>query len=631
MMIKYLLSTAATITLLTACDPASEVQAGADVPNQTTETSGDGSQLSQADLEAESARLISWLDEVYDAELEFSPESKTQLGIIDDDYGLWNDRSDEAIIAANDRTQGYLEALRSDFDLTALTPEGQLSYRFAEYEWEMNIRLFGHRSDGYVFSPIQDQVSGVVTFMINNHQVGSISEAEAYVSRLEGVGEVIDTFTEEALERAENGVRLPLFAYPRLRAAASSHIQNIPFADSENSSPLHADYTGKFEALDIEEEARAALIESANAAMINVVGPAIQRYLDALTTMEAEADDQAGIWKTPNGEAYYQTLVDLFTTQEGMSPADIHELGLAEVERIQGEMRAIMAEVGFEGSILEYVGYLQTNPDSFYSNDEEGRQGYLEDSAAIIDSVMDRAPEFFNTLPVAPLEVRAVESWRAATAPGAFYNGPALDGSRPGYYYVNLGNMGSQPKYLMESLAYHEGAPGHHFQIALARELTGLPKMQSRSVYSAYVEGWGLYAELLGKDMGFFTNPEMDFGRLTYEIFRAARLVVDTGIHHHQWTRDEAIDYMANVTGIPRPGIVNEVERYITFPGQALSYKIGMISILNARQEAMDTLGEDFDWGGFHDAVLTGGNLPLPIMEDRVETWVQSVLDQNEE
>lgn len=627
---RLLIGTVASMCLLTACDTGNSALTNSQAQENRAE-SDTSQQAVQQDKEAETQRLVTWLDEVYDAELEFSPETKTQLGIIDEDYGRWDERSDAAAAATNERTLGYLQTLRSDFDLDDLTPEGQISYKFAEYEWEMDNRLYAHRTDGYVFSPIQDQVSGIVTFLINNHQVGSLSDAEAYISRLESVDEVIDYLTVEALERAENGVRLPLFAYPRLRAAASSHLQNMPFVESETSSPLRNDYTGKFEALDIDEEARAELVEAADAALLNVFGPAIQRYLGALDTMEAEADERAGIWKTPNGEEYYQTLVDLYTTQEGMSPAEIHELGLAEVERIQNEMRDIMAEVGFEGSILEYVGYLQTNPDSFYSNDEEGRQAYLDESAAIIDAVMERAPEFFDTLPAAPLEVRAVEPWRAATAPGAFYNAPALDGSRPGYYYVNLGNMGAQAKYLMESLAYHEGAPGHHFQIALARELTGLPKMQSRSIYSAYVEGWALYAELLGKDMGFFTEPEKDFGRLTYEIFRAARLVVDTGIHHHQWTREEAIDYMTSVTGIPRPGIANEVERYITFPAQALSYKIGMISILDARQDAMDTLGEDFDWGGFHDAVLTAGNLPLPLMEERVDNWIETVRDSEDQ
>ncbi|WP_375283775.1 DUF885 domain-containing protein, partial [Marinicauda pacifica] len=234
-------------------------------------------------------------------------------------------------------------------------------------------------------------------------------------------------------------------------------------------------------------------------------------------------------------------------------------------------------------------------------------------------------PEYFDTLPEADLEVRAVEEWREATATGAFYNQPALDGSRPGYYYVNLSNMADNPNYLMESLAYHEGAPGHHFQIALAMELEDVPMLQKLAWYSAYGEGWALYAEHLGKDMGFFEDPYMDFGRLSYELFRAVRLVVDTGLHDQRWTREEAIDYMMENTPMTEGDITPEVERYIVWPGQALSYKIGMMTILDLREQAMERLGDDFDYGGFHDAVLTAGTIPLPLLRTRVESWIASV------
>jgi uncharacterized protein (DUF885 family) len=286
-----------------------------------------------------------------------------------------------------------------------------------------------------------------------------------------------------------------------------------------------------------------------------------------------------------------------------------------------------MRDVGFEGSLQQFFEHLRTDDRFYYPDTPEGRQAFLNESTRVIDRMMDAAPRYFDTLPRAPLEVRAVEPFREATAPGAFYNPPSLDGSRPGYYYVNTRDMRDLPIYQLESLAYHEGAPGHHFQIALAQELQELPMLQRLTFFSAYVEGWALYAELLGKDMGFFTDPYQDFGRLSYELFRAARLVVDTGIHDGRWTREQAIAYMMETTPMPEGDVTAEVERYITWPGQALSYKIGMNTIVELRERARAELGERFRWGGFHDAVLTAGSLPLPLLEERVRAWVDSVRD----
>jgi uncharacterized protein (DUF885 family) len=283
-----------------------------------------------------------------------------------------------------------------------------------------------------------------------------------------------------------------------------------------------------------------------------------------------------------------------------------------------------MQRVGFDGTLQQFFEHLRTDDRFHYPDTPEGRQAYLDESTRLIERVMEVAPRYFDRLPQARLEVRAVEPFREATATGAFYNPPSLDGSRPGYYYVNLSNMRDNPIYLMESLAYHEGAPGHHFQIALAQELQELPMLQRLTFYSAYVEGWALYAEHLGRDMGFFTDPYMDFGRLSYELFRAVRLVVDTGIHDQRWTRERAIAYMLENTPMTEGDLTPEVERYIVWPAQALSYKIGMNTILELRERARRELGNRFRWGGFHDAVLTAGSLPLPLLEERVDAWIEA-------
>jgi uncharacterized protein (DUF885 family) len=300
----------------------------------------------------------------------------------------------------------------------------------------------------------------------------------------------------------------------------------------------------------------------------------------------------------------------------------VHQIGLDEVARIRGEMQAIMTKVGFQGDLPAFFEYLRTTPSNFYPNTDEGRQAYLDQSKAYIDSVYADVGKYFNVLPKAPLEVRRVEEWRQDTAPIAFYNQPTPDGSRPGIYYVNLKDMTAKQKHEMETVAYHEGAPGHHFQIAIQQELEGVPTFQKFAFFGSYVEGWGLYAERLAKEQGRFTDPLQDFGRLQNEMLRAARLVVDTGAHAKQWTREQMIEYMLANNPMTESEAAKEVERYIDNPGQALSYKIGMLKILELRERAKSELGAKFDIRDFHDVVLKNGAVPLPVLESLVNDYI---------
>jgi uncharacterized protein (DUF885 family) len=575
---------------------------------------------------AESARLNAWLDEVFHAELAHSPVRQTYLGMIDDldAYARWDDPGDAAAVGRHAREQRYLAHLREHFAPERLDAGGRTTYRFAEYQWELNDRLHRVRESAYAFSPMLDAVSEMTTFLINNHRIDNRAHADAYVARLRGSAAVIDALVVEAERRAAAGVRLPRFAYPRLIESARGLTTGAPFQGDAPAGALLADFRGKVSALGIPAAEESMLVAAAEAALVDSYRPAIDRYVAALQRMEAVADDRAGVWKLPRGAEFYAAQLALFTTRDDLTARDVHALGLAEVERIQSEMRTIMRRVGFAGTLQEFFEFLRTDDRFYYPDTPEGRRRYLDESTRLIEAVMDAAPRYFNTLPAASLEVRAVEAFREATATGAFYNPPSLDGSRPGYYYVNLSNMRDNPTYLMESLAYHEGAPGHHFQIALAQELEGMPMMQRLAWFSAYGEGWALYAEQLGRDMGFFTDPYMDFGRLSWELFRAARLVVDTGLHDQQWTREQAIAYMLGNTPMTEGDITPEVERYIVWPAQAVSYKIGMMTILDLRERARAELGDRFTWGGFHDAVLTAGTLPLPIMADRVRAWIEA-------
>jgi len=577
-----------------------------------------------AEARAETQRLYAWLNQVFQEELARSPQAQTQFGMIADldAYGRWDDPSEAAARASFERQQGRLAHMRENFRFDALDEAGRTTYGFMEYQGEIGRRLWDVRESAFVFSPMQDVVSGATTFLINNHRVAERAHADAYLSRLRGTGAQLDTLVARSERRAAAGVRLPRFAYPRLIASAESQLAGAPFRPGAADSPLLADFRAKVAALELPPEDERTMVRQAEAALTGSFQPAVERYIASLRRQERDAPEQTGAWRMPNGEAFYAAQVALFTTRDDLTPAQIHQIGLAEVDRIQGEMRQIMAQVGFQGTLQEFFHHLRTDDRFYYPDTPEGRQAYLDESTRLIERVMEEAPRFFNRLPQARLEVRAVEPFREATAPGAFYNQPALDGSRPGYYYVNLRDMRDNPIYQMESLAYHEGAPGHHFQLALAQELQELPMLQRLTFFSAYVEGWALYAELLGKDMGFFTDPYQDFGRLSYELFRAARLVVDTGIHDQRWTREQALAYMMENTPMPEGDLTSEVERYIVWPGQALSYKIGMNTILDLRERARAELGDRFEWGGFHDAVLTAGSLPLPLLEARVDAWI---------
>ena len=613
------------LALMAACSPADEAANDATAPAETAQTDTAPAADTQATEQTETERLYAWFDERFAEELEHYPTYKTYLGMIDDldAYGRWNDPSEEAFRASVQREQDALDYMHANFDFDALTPDAQVSWRFYEFIVQNDVAQAEYWDHGYIFTQFFGPHTDLPSLLIGQHRIANADHAEAYLSRLSTLGDQINVYAEQAENRAEAGVLAPAFAYPIVAEAAQRIITGAPFDDSGVDSPLLADFRGKVEALDIDDAAQQDLIDRAVTALSESVGPA---YRDLIAEMERHGamteGRNDGAWALPDGEAYYRSQLNNYTTRTDLSAEDIHQTGLDEVERIHGEMRDIMEQVGFEGSLADFFEYLRTDPQFYYENTDAGRERYLSEATEIIDNMMDRAPEYFGRLPQGRLEVRAVEDYRITTATGAFYESGSLDGSRPGAYYVNLADMTELPTYQMETLAYHEGAPGHHFQIALAQELDNVPMFQRLQGYSAYTEGWGLYAEHLGKDMGFFTDPYRDFGRLSYEVFRAARLVVDTGVHAMQWSEEDAVNYMLENTANTRGDIEDEVRRYIVWPGQAVSYKIGMMTILQLRQRAQEELGDGFDWGEFHDVVLTHGSIPLPLLESLVDDWI---------
>ncbi|MEP3052049.1 MAG: DUF885 domain-containing protein [Erythrobacter sp.] len=554
------------------------------------------------------------LFEDYDAaQLDLSPQGKSFRGIRDGDYGKWSDVSDEADVRRQELIQSTLANMRGEYDLASLPGEAALSYRLFEALGERSARTFEFRGNVYLFNQMRGFQSTMPAFLINIHSVESQQHALDYVSRIGGMGDVLDTLIAESSERAGNGVMPPDWVYPYV----ISDIQNLLNAGDDNA--ILDDFRGKVDALELDAEQADDLKASALAAWNQSARPAYERLLTEMQRQQQIAPTDDGVWRLPDGAAYYSALLQNYTTTD-LSPDEIHQIGLDQVQRIHGEMRAIMEQVEFEGDLQDFFEFTRTSDRFFYTSREE----YIADAQAKIDALGERMPEFFGVLPEDPLVIKPVEAFREKSAGKAFYQSPAPDGSRPGTYYVNLYNLRDMSRNELEALAYHEGLPGHHLQRSIQTALGEVPAFRRFGGVTAYSEGWGLYSEELGKDMGFYTDPYSDFGRLGMELWRACRLVVDTGIHHKRWSREEAIQYLAENTPNPQGDIRKAIERYIVYPGQATAYMIGKLKIMELRGEAQEALGDDFDIRGFHDVILENGPVPLSIMEENVDAWVES-------
>ena len=572
--------------------------------------------------QTEDDRLAAFFEELFQRNVAESPLFQSQLGMKGPDYGKWDDFSDAEAIRQNERTKNDLARLHAEFDYDMLTEPMQVSYRIFEFLQKRALAGFDYRFHGYAFSTMNNPVTFPVTFMQNVHRVDSVSDAEAYISRLNGLATIGDSLLEGIDMAAERGVVPTSYSFDPVLEDGANIIKGVPFDDSGEDTPIFADIKEKVGKLDISEAEKARLIGEAEAALVNVFKPTVEKILAKIEEVRPQSHGPNGVWALPDGDKYYENRISFWTSEDSLTAAEIHEIGLKDVKRIRGEMQKIMKQLGFEGSLKDFFVFLRTDPSNFFPNDADGRQAYLDQSKAYIDAVYSDVEDYFNVLPKAPLEVRAVEEWRQETAPIAFYNRPTPDGSRPGIYYTNLKDMTAKQKHEMETIAYHEGAPGHHFQIAIQQELTGVPMFQKFAFFGAYTEGWGLYAERLSKEQGRFTDPMQDFGRLQNEMLRACRLVVDTGGHSKKWTREKMIKYMLDNNPMTEEDATKEVERYLDTPGQALSYKIGMIKILDLREKAKKALGDKFDIREFHDVVLKNGAVALPILEELVDGYI---------
>lgn len=572
-----------------------------------------------AAAQSEDARLDAFFEKAFQARIAQSPQQMTALGL-KTDYDKLNDVSEAAADRALALQEAQLAEMKAQFDPEQLSAQSRLSWRLFEYGGEQARLANQWRDWGFQFAANGNPTTSIPVFMINNHRITSVEDAEAYVARLSAVDRYMSQVSDTLKARAARGVVSPMFVFEPSIENTRAVIAGAPF-DGGADNPVWADFQRKVGALDADQATKDRLLASAREALTGPYRQGYETVLTALDEVRPMADSDAGVWRLPNGEAYYNARLQLSTTTD-LTADQIHEIGLAEVARVQAEMEVIKAQVGFDGPLIDFFTLLKTDPRFQYPNTPEGKEQYLTDARAFVAQVMEIAPLWFSDLPEAALEVRAVEPFREATASIAFYNSPAPDGSRPGIYYVNLSDMTQVLKPQIEGISYHEGAPGHHFQIAYAQEIEGLPRFRRFGGYGAYAEGWGLYAERLGKEMGFYQDPYSDFGRLSTELWRAVRLVTDTGLHAKQWTREQAMDYFRQNSLLSERDIEKEVERYITNPGQATSYKIGELKIMELRDRARQALGDGFDIKDFHAVVLGSGSVPLDVLEDQVDAWI---------
>jgi uncharacterized protein (DUF885 family) len=564
-----------------------------------------------------------FFDRIFDAHVDRDPNEQTRLGI-KKDYGKWTDISDEHAQKELDIAKSNLDSLHALIHIETLDEQTKISYRLFEEECNRKINDFKWRFHDYPVNQMEGKHSEIPAFLINMHNISNKSDAEAYISRLNAIGGLFDQLIVNLKIREEKNIIPPKFVFPYVTADCKNIISGSPFEKSKIMNPLLEDFITKVNAVkELDDTTKKELIAQASEALVKSVKPAYEKLIAYWNTLEKKATTDDGAWKLPDGDAFYDNALKL-TTTTNLTADEIHQIGLDEVERIHGEMKVIMKKVNFKNDNLQdFFDFMRVDKQFYYPNTAEGKEAYRVKAVKLIDDMKKELDKLFVTKPKADIEVKAVEAFREKSAGGAFYEEPALDGSRPGRYYINLYNMADQATYQMEALAYHEGIPGHHMQIAIAQELNNIAKFRMHGGNTAYIEGWALYSELVPKEIGFYQDPYSDFGRLAMELFRAARLVVDTGIHRKKWTRQQALDYFKQNTPNPEGDNRKEIERYIVWPSQATGYKIGMNKILELRENAKKTLGNKFDIREFHDVVLTSGPVPMNVLEEMVNTWVE--------
>ena len=608
---KSLLVVAVAAALLSAC---SEDKAAHQHNNQPTGPANEATINTTTPSEQANALF----DTIFKEGVARNPVRQTYLGI-KTDYDKWNDFSEENSAKELAIAKENLVLIQS-IDVNTLDAQTQISHSLFIQNLENHIADYKWRFHNYPVNQMYGTHSQIPAFLINQHSIGNVKEAEDYIARVHGAQKLLEQLVVQLKLREEKGIIAPKFVFPHVIRDSKNILVGVPFDDTPNST-IFADFSRKVNKLSITDAEKSVLITDVKAALINSLKPGYEQLVTYLAALEQKADTRDGAWKFPDGEAFYNNALKRTTTTD-LTAEEIHSLGLSEVSRIHNEMRVIQEKVGFDGSLNDFFDFMRNDKQFYYPATDEGKQRYLDEAVALIDDMKGRLDSLFLTKPKAELKVKAVEGFREKSAGKAFYQSPAPDGSRPGIYYANLYDMEAMPNYQMAALAYHEGIPGHHMQLAIKQELIGIPMFRKFGGYTAHTEGWGLYSEMIPKEIGLYQDPYSDFGRLAMELWRACRLVVDTGVHTQKWTLDQGIEYYTSNTPNAVSDAVKMVERHVVMPSQATAYKIGMNKIIELREHAKVQLGDKFDIREFHDVVLKNGPVPLNVLTHLVDSYI---------
>ena len=530
-----------------------------------------------------------------------------------------NDGSDAFAHEMNNLINKDLNWLRK-YDRTSLNESQQLSYDILEWFLQDQVEAEKFMYHNYPLNQLGGFQSQLPSFMASIHYIGNKKDAENYITRLSKFGIRFDQELEGLRIREQKKIIPPKFVIEEVLTEMRNFTNQKP---KENI--LFTSFDEKLKKLsDINDSEKSKLYADVEHQINDTVYPAYKKLIAYFEQLEPKTTTDDGVWKLPDGDAYYRYMLKSNTTTN-MTPAQVHELGLKEVDRIHSEMRSILDSVGLSGeTISQRMNELRTDPRFQYPASDDGRKQCIADYQKIIDEVDHGITKVFDIRPKLGVKVERVPTFKEAGSSGAYYEPPSMDGARPGVFFANLRDLKEVPKWSMRTLAYHEAIPGHHFQIAIQQELKGVPTFRKVLPFTAYIEGWALYAERLAWEEGFEKDPYSDLGRLQDELLRATRLVCDTGIHWKHWTREQAIQYMKDNTGIGELEITSEVERYIVSPGQACAYKVGQLKILELREKAKQELGDRFNIKDFHNVVLKNGAMPLQILEQQVDRYIQS-------
>ena len=560
-----------------------------------------------------------------------SPEELTYVGILDRFNWVTNHNSKLSIPQDNDINDGIKQTEKVvktlyKYNDSNLSDIQKNTKKIAIFDYENQLKELQYFP--YLDYPL-NQIGGIhlntIEFMNSVHPIRSESEAKAFIKRTDLIKEVYQGTLNHLKKQADNGIYPPEFVYGHVINQLDEFI-NI----SNTEHPLYKQFMLKVKKLELGNDVIDYLEKEITRSINESVTPGFKLLRNFMANTQKNANKNHGIWSQPGGDEYYKLKIRTFTTTD-YSPEEIHQMGLSEVKRISSRMKEILTSLGYDEnkSVGKLMNELNENPDFLYADTLDRKEIVVSDYTDMVNEAIKVMANYFHTMPKSEVIVKAVPEYSEQNAAGGYYQSPALDGSRPGVFYANLYDIKQTPTYSMRTLAYHEATPGHHHQIAHSLENEELTLYRRFGYYtSAFAEGWALYSEILALEVGLAENPYDELGILQSELFRANRLVVDTGMHYKRWTREEAMEYMKSVTGMSDTEVRVEIERYIVWPGQALSYKVGMIKILELRERAMEKLGEKFNIKDFHSAVLDHGNPPLFIVEEMVDRMIEETLDQ---